>query len=337
MKLTRAQKVRLGTFMLTGILLFFGALLALTGLKMWEERDAYTVYFIENVGGLEPGAPVKYQGLRVGRVDGMRIAPEDPGAIEVSFSLVEGTVLHEGAKAVLDTSGLTGLKTINLTPGDPRDGRIEPGSRLPAGESLVDRLTGKAEDIAIKVEMAANNLVKWTRDENRRRVEKLVDSATQLSQEIDLFLATNRVPMKDALNSVAGAAEAFTEVAADADLVRADVGHTLEEARVTLREYRRPIEKVDPEEVAQTVAAARKAMQSLDGRLSDQQLGLAIDELLVALTDLTALLQNADLTIRAGREDFVATLKYVRQAAEDLREFSRIIAQNPSALLSGRE
>ena len=78
-------------------------------------------------------------------------------------------------------------------------------------------------------------------------------------------------------------------------------------------------------------------MDSLEVRLSDKQLGKIVADLGVALGDLTALLKNTDLVVRAGREDFTATLKYIRQAAEDLREFSRIIAQNPSAILSGRE
>ena len=94
---------------------------------------------------------------------------------------------------------------------------------------------------------------------------------------------------------------------------------------------------IDPQEVAQAIQSARRAMDSIDSRLSDKQLGKTIDELHTALTGLSAILQNTDLVVRAGREDFVATLKYIRQAAEDLREFSRIIAQNPSALLSGRE
>ena len=41
--------------------------------------------------------------------------------------------------------------------------------------------------------------------------------------------------------------------------------------------------------------------------------------------------------VRASREDFTVSLNYMRQAAEDLREFSRIIAQDPSVLLRGQE
>ena len=43
------------------------------------------------------------------------------------LSVETDVVLYEGAKAVLDMSGLTGLKTINLIPGDPRRAKIASG------------------------------------------------------------------------------------------------------------------------------------------------------------------------------------------------------------------
>jgi phospholipid/cholesterol/gamma-HCH transport system substrate-binding protein len=337
MKLTRSQKVRLGAFVLTGMVLLAGTVIALTGLKMWEDRDIYLVNFTENVSGLEPGAPVKYQGLRVGRVDKMRIAQDEAGAIQVTLSLIPGTALYEGTKAVLDANGLTGLKNINLTPGDPRSGLIAPGSKLPSGESLMDRLTGQAEAIGLKIEIVANQLARWTGDDNRRRAERLLDSLTTLSQNVDLFLNTNRAPLNQALVGVGRATGAFTDIAGNVDKVEADVAKTLAEARTTIAEYRRPISKIDEQQVADTVTAARQAALAVDARLNSPQVIKAVDELVVALGDLTVLIQNTDLTVRAGREDFVATLKYIRQAAEDLREFSRIIAQNPSAIISGRE
>lgn len=341
MNLTRAQKVRLGTFMVTGTVLFVGGVATLTGLRLWERRDTYSVYFADNVSGLEPSAPVKYQGLRVGRVDRMRVAPDDPGSIEVTLSLDPGSVLYRGTKAVLDQSGLTGLKSINLIPGDPREGVLEPGARLPAEEAFLDRLSGQAEQIAMKVELAANNIVKWTDDDSRVRFERLLESVTRLADEMDQFLETNRVPFQKALHGVAAASTAFTAVAGESERAIAGVRHgideTLADARRTLEEIRRPVRAVDGKELAATVSAARSAMVTLDRRLSDEEMGVAISDLRTSLQELTRLLKDTDLAVRAGRDDFTATLKYVRQAAEDLREFSRIIAQNPSALISGRE
>jgi len=194
--LSRAQKVRLGAFVVSGLTLFGGAVVSLAGLKVWERRDLYTVRFTEDVGGLEPSASVRYHGLRVGRVENLEVAADDPSAIEVTLALSPKTVLREGTKATLDASGLTGLKTINLTGGDPRGAIVPPGSRLPPGQSFVDRITGEAEAIGVKIEIVANQLAAWTSEENRTRVEKLVESTTSLSKEIELFLATNRQPVK---------------------------------------------------------------------------------------------------------------------------------------------
>jgi replicative DNA helicase len=119
--------------------------------------------------------------------------------------------------------------------------------------------------------------------------------------------------------------------------VREEVEKTLEEARVTLREVRRPLSQVDPAEVAKTVVSTQRAMAALDMRLSSAEVGKAIDNLITTLDQVTQMLQSIDLAVRAGRDDFVATLSDLRQAAEDVREFSRIIAQDPSTLIRGKE
>ncbi len=341
MNLTRAQKIRLGAFMLTGTLLFTGAIAALAGLQVWEKRAVFKVRFAEEISGLEVSAPVKYQGLRIGRVEDMVIAPDDPTAIEVTLGLDPRTVLYEGTEAVLDRSGLTGLKTINLTPGDATKSRLVPGSTIPAGQSFVDRITGRAEAIALKMELITDQLADWTKPANRARVERLLENTTTLAKEVEGFLATNREPTRAALQGVAQASATVAglggEGAQSLKVVRDEAVKTFEEARTTLRELRRPLSQVDPKEVAQVVSSTERAMRSLDNRLSSKEIGQAIDQLISTLEQVTQLLQSVDLAVRAGRDDFVSTLSDLRQAAEDVREFSRIIAQDPSALIRGKE
>ncbi|OGQ90258.1 MAG: hypothetical protein A2289_20165 [Deltaproteobacteria bacterium RIFOXYA12_FULL_58_15] len=341
MNLNRAQKVRLGAFMVTGTMLLAGAVLVLAGLKIWEKNDFYTVRFTEEVGGLEVSAPVKYQGLRVGTVTDLVIAPDDPAVIEVTLKLNPRTVLYEGTKAVMAQSGLTGLKTINLAAGDPKKPRIPPGAQLEAGESFMGRITGQAEDIAKKVELVANRLADWTKDENRERIESLIDSTTALARELDRFLETNREPLKDALGGVAKAGDAVAGLTREGDrslkTVTAEITKTLEETRTALRDLKRPVSKIDPDELAGAVTSTRKAMSSLDERLSSQDLRLAMAGMVKTLDDMTTLIESTDLTVRAGREDFIAALADLRQAAEYVREFSRIIAQDPSTLIRGKE
>jgi ABC-type transporter Mla subunit MlaD len=203
------------------------------------------------------------------------------------------------------------------------------------------RITGQAEQIAIKVEYVANQLATWTNAENRERFESMIESFTALADEVDKFLTTNREPFKGALGGVEKAGAAVSQLTGEGDRslkkITADVSATLAEARSTLKEIRRPMSKIDPNEVAGAVTATRKAMTSLDDRLSSKELGQAITNLAKALGDLMQLIEAADLTVRAGREDFVAALKDLRQAAEHVREFSRIIAQDPSAVIRGKD
>ncbi|MBI5510306.1 MAG: MCE family protein [Deltaproteobacteria bacterium] len=341
MNLSRSEKARLGAFVLSGLVILGGAIVSLAGLKLWERRDIYTVRFTEDIGGLERSASVRYHGLRIGRVESMRIAGDDASAIEVTLALDPSTVLYEGTRAVLDSSGLTGLKTINLAGGDPRSARLPPGSRLIPGQSLVDRITGQAQDVALKIEIVANQLAAWTRDENRVRAEKLIESTTALANEVDRFLETNRQPFKEALAGVARASEHIATLTGEGETsikaVRHEVIATLEEARTTIKDARRPLSKLDPDDVAEAVASVRRAADSIDTRISSRELGRAIDDMQVALTGLSRLLEDVDVTVRAGREDFTAALSSIRQAAEDLREFSRVIAQDPSVLLRSKE
>lgn len=341
MELSKAQKARLGTFVATGVVLFVGAVISLAGLKIWETRDTYLVRYKDAVGGLEPSAQVKYQGLRIGRVEALRIAEDDPTAIEVEISLEGGTALYEGTTAVLDMSGITGLKTINLTPGDPRKPKIKPGSVLPAGQSLIDKITGSAEQIALKVEMVANQAARWTSDENRIRIETALDSLVRVTNNADRLLADIHDPLIGTLKEMektGASVRAFTDEGTI--LMRAskdELQRTLVAARGAIEQAEKLIKSADAEQVRTTVNAARSAMISLDQRLSSAELGQSITNLGIALAKLNQLLGEMDLAVRASREDFVTSLSHVRQATEDLREFSRIIAQDPSVLLRGKE
>ena len=341
MNLTRSEKVRLGTFVGTGLFLFVAGVLTLAGLKVWEKRDTYTVRFTESVSGLEASAQVKYQGLRVGRVEAMQIDPKDPGAILVTLSLEAGTPLYEGTEALLDMSGITGLKTINLTPGDPRKPLIKPGSLLPAGKSLVDKITGRAEVITAKIESVANNLAKWTDDDNRKRFERLLTDVDKLVVNLDAFLVEAKDPtialVEDATKtsaSIRATADATTRTLND---VQGEFKRTMVAARKAVEQANRLVQAIDDKALNETIYSARDVMGQLNQRVSAKELGQTMTDLRVALINTTRLLQEMDLAVRASREDFVASLKYIRQASQDLREFSRIIAQDPSVLLRGTE
>lgn len=341
MILTRAEKVRLGAFLISGAVILFGSIVVLAGLKLWERRDIYYVSFHESVTGLEPSAAVRYQGLRIGRVDALTVDPEDPTAIRATVSLEPDTALFVGTHAVLDMSGLTGLKTINLTPGDPRGERLEVGTIIPEEPSLVGKIGDRAELISERIEGVTNNLITWTGAQNRKRVERFLDETTKLIADVDTLVVEAKDPLISALTEVSKTGASVRNASDEAALtmrdVRGELRSTLVSARKSLDEAQRILAAVDSKSVAQTVASANSAMGSLDRKLNAKEFDQTVEDLQLALSNVTRLVQSLDLTVRASREDLVLSLKYVRQASEDLREFSRIIAQDPSVLLRGTE
>ncbi|MEM7675473.1 MAG: MlaD family protein [Myxococcota bacterium] len=341
MNLTRSEKVRLGVFVLVGASIFFGSLLVLAGLKIWEKRDLYWVSFSESVSGLEPSAQVKYRGLRVGRIESMRIDPDNPTAIRAELSLIEGTVLFEGTQAVLEMSGITGLKVVNLTPGDPRGRQLEPGSELPAGLSLVGRIGDRADAISERLERVVLNLERWTGPQNAARLERLLQSSAQLLEDVDRLVVEAKDPAIAAMAEFERSGRAFRRVSEETAIsmkaLRVELVASLQQVRGVLSEIERIMQAVPTEDVQGTLRSAHQMMSRLNRQLAGDDIARSFAELRGALDNITTLAQDMDLTVRASREDLVLSLKYVRQASQDLREFSRIIAQDPSVLLRGTE
>lgn len=344
MTLTGAQRVRLGLFVLVGLALLTAALIAVVGKRMWTETIAFSVRYRESVSGLDVGSPVRYQGLRVGRVAAMRIAPDDPGAIEVDLSLDPGTVLYEGTEARLDQAGLTGLTYINLMPGDMRARIAPPGTRLVAGGSLTTRITGEAEVIRAKVEAGLDQGLALMSDQNRHRVERILDDTDVLIRNLDLTLAELRPQVQAAIAQVDDAARSFEQLGKQGQRTLRGADDTLVAAQRTLGEAERVLAAIDGDVVRATLASTRSASARLDARVSEAELGKAIasiqDALVATRRTIVAtatVVDSVGLTVRALREDVGASLRQVRESSEHLRSFSRDIARDPSVLLRGRE
>ena len=79
--------------------------------------DRYYTYMTESVSGLSADSAVKYRGVDVGRVKEITLNPENPEEVRIALDLVRGTPVKVDTVAVLETQGLTGISTVNLTGG----------------------------------------------------------------------------------------------------------------------------------------------------------------------------------------------------------------------------
>jgi phospholipid/cholesterol/gamma-HCH transport system substrate-binding protein len=326
--ITRAQKVRLGVFVAASLALLVVTLIVLAGVQVVSRKDAYTVRYTVSMSGLEPGAQVKYNGVRVGTVDALRINREDVSEVVVTLSLDRGTPVKTDTKAVVNLAGITGLKFIELTGGTSGTDFIEPGGEIPAGESLLDKLSGRAEAIAEKAELLLNQLGTATSPENRERVFKVVDHAGELIDTAKATLDENRENVRVAIENVRNATEHATAV-----LDRLD--HEGTAALVAIRQAAEGLrDGIDRAQIAATV----KNVEHLTATLRTAIDGADLPGILAAVKgvagDARGVMKNVDLTVLRSRDTLAASLAYLQEGLENFSQFAQSIRENPSLLFN---
>lgn len=214
---SKAHKVRLGVFTLAVAALTAIVLIVFGGLRFWEHHDTYRIAVAETVFGLEQGAQVMVDGIRIGEVEKMTIAPHDLGVVYVTISVESGTPIHKDTRAILQYAGVTGLKVVDLRGGTLSSPRLPPGSTILQGETTLDRLEKRALDLAEqsvalmwRANRFAENLAALTDPEG---IQSILDNArlatvrlASASGELDTIVRDNRETIGTTLGAVRHAA-----------------------------------------------------------------------------------------------------------------------------------
>jgi len=107
-----------GAFVLVlGAMLVTGLLWLLSGGVSRQSYDLYLAIETESVAGLNLAAPVKYNGVAVGKVQDIRLDPSNPDLVRLVFAIQHGVPIHADTVAVLNTQGLTGIAYVELSGG----------------------------------------------------------------------------------------------------------------------------------------------------------------------------------------------------------------------------
>ena len=108
----------LGIFVTVGVILGVAAIIWVGASKYFEKGDRYVTYFNESVQGLQQDSAVKYRGVDVGRVEEIRVAP-DNRLIEVVMKIRLREEVEKNNVAYLRMTGITGIVFIELDRRDP--------------------------------------------------------------------------------------------------------------------------------------------------------------------------------------------------------------------------
>ncbi|TVQ16519.1 MAG: MCE family protein [Bacteroidetes bacterium] len=319
----RAQKIRLGVFIMFSSLLLLILIGFFTARRLFEKTDIYYVAYRDvSVSGLEAGSPVKFMGINVGSISSIYIDPDDVNQIIVRLSLKEGTPVKVDATADIVSMGITGLKTIEIRGGTNEADFLKEEQFIRQGTSLVEDISGQAEVIAYKVEEVLNNILDFTKPQNLERFTEAVENISRLSDNaqksfdlITAVVAENRQDLRQSIlfaNSLTGRLDstALDFMAASSRINELMQGDTIGEILGNIRD--------------------------ISVTLRDTDLNGLIENLAVTAAQTQQMLIKIDGDIDRGSKDLGDNLMLLKYTLENLQEASRKINTDPSVLIRGQ-
>ena len=260
----------------------------------------YEIYFDGSVSGLERGAAVRYLGVGVGRVQQLHIDPRDAGRVQVIVDIDSSTPISDKTLAELQLQGVTGLLFIDLQQISPNlpVPPLVPGIEYPvirSARSRFDVFLARLPDVLASAGEVVDRAARALSDQNITAISHALANIDKASEGLP-----------GTLRQVNGL---VTELrAATTDLAASAHG------------ARQIVDQAGPEVVA-----------------SVQRVHVVADNLANATDQIQKLIgdnrQDLRSFTRDGLPELERLLREGRAAAQELRELSSSLKENPSQLL----
>ncbi|KIA86378.1 MlaD family protein [Flavobacterium sp. AED] len=130
MEKTTSQKIRLGLFVIIGLLIFILAVYFIGDKQKMFGKTNHLEAIFNNVNGLQLGNNVRYSGINVGTVRAIEMINDSTIKVDM---LIDKTIFHnirKNAIATIGSDGLVGSMIINIIPGKGTAVSVEPGDEI---------------------------------------------------------------------------------------------------------------------------------------------------------------------------------------------------------------
>ncbi|MFN0186733.1 MAG: MlaD family protein [Aquabacterium sp.] len=233
-----------GAFVLVlGAALIAGALWLASGGATQKAYGVYLALVDESVAGLNLNAPVKLNGVDVGKVRGIELDPTHPERVRLTFAIQKGTPVTVDTLAVLKTQGLTGIAYVELSGGTRESAPLlavapEIHPVIGTRPSLSARLENVLTTVLSKLDSTSGTIDALLSAENRRAFGSALADIAVVSralaarrETIDAGLASAAGTLRNAERLSAQLGPVIDRVGRGADAVEA-LGHEAARASV---------------------------------------------------------------------------------------------------------
>ena len=255
---TRAHHILIGGFAIAAFLLGLMFVLWLSKVSADREFGYYDVIFTEAVTGLSKGGLVQYNGIKVGEVSKLSLAPDDPRKVIARVRIDGGTPIKEDTVAKLGLAGVTGTAFIQLSGGSPQSKPLLPTVEHPvpvitAEDSAFAKLLSSGEDIITSANEAMLRVTQLLSAENVQNVGQTLENIHAITAAV----ADQRGDLSTALRQLA---ESTSELKA---------------TMTTLSEMAEATQQLMRDDARRVLVSADEAVQAI-ARVADSADGLLV-------------------------------------------------------------
>jgi len=305
---SRREQVWVGLFVLVAAALLIGTVLSVAG-TFSRGNIPHRAYF-KFAGGLEPGAAVRFGGMKAGSVQAVRVDPEDSTRIEVDFNVARDIPLKADSVAKIASLSPLGDNYVELTAGTREAAAAAPGSVLRSTESInFSDLGDMVGELKPMLQQVLQNL-------NQRLNELQVTMA----RANDLLSDQNRSNISAALGN------ANSMLAEDRPKVSA-----------TLSNVQAASARLMPllDDLKKTMAQANDALGHIDAVVVEnrQDLRSSLTELRQTLLTASSVMDQLERTLDYNVDNIDQTLENVRVTTQHLKDLTETLKRRPYTLI----
>jgi len=306
---TRREQAMVGLFVIVAAAVLIATVFGITGAFGRTAKSFHA--FFPFAGGLEVGSTVRYAGgPKVGRVEKLRIDPQNPSNIEITLAVHTDLPVKTDSHVRIMSMSPLGDNHLEIVPGSPQAPLAKDGATLTADRYLdLNAITEKINDLA---------------PEAQQLLHTLNDRATELKVTIarvnDLLNDQNRSNLSGTF------AQAHQMLAENRPAIKSTIGHLNTSS-----------EKLGPllDDLRKTSAEANKTLDHVDSLVGENRADIrkAVIELRKSLTNVTDLTARIDQTLDVNSENIDEMLENFRHVSENLKQFTETIKTKPYTLL----
>lgn len=307
MEAKREQAV-VGLFVLIALAVLAATVFSISG-AFGRSMKTYHAYF-PFAGGLEPGSTVRYAGgPKVGRIEKLRIDPQNPARMDVTFSVQSDLPVKTDSHVKIMSLSPLGDNHLEVLAG--KSTSPAPDGALLIGDPYTDfnAITEQINNIAPQAQLL---------------LKTLNDRATEVKETLarvnDLLNAQNRA------NLAATLAETRGMIAEDRPVLNSTLHHVNDVSQ-----------KLGPlvDNFKKTSEQANLALNHIDAMIGENRPDVhqAVLQLRQTLAGAKGLVGRLDQTLDVNSENIDELLENLRHVSENLKEFTNTIKTRPYTLI----